>query len=423
MADATQPQGTPMTSQTTARVAWAVCGLSAAFGMGTIVLALLNHTSLRDFVVNYSAVGPIIGISSPLLGALIITRHPTNRIGWVLCALGAGLATTMFAYEYGKYALVTRPGSLPGPISLIWWYNWSWMPVVGLTPFVFLLFPDGQLRNRRWRPAAWAGTVTLVVPPAVVAVVTWPYRGLDLLFADELLPETAPEFPLLEAVESAYFVALVALIAAGMASVFVRLRHATGMERQQVKWLLYGGGVAVAITAVTTIFPTSETGVTALLTFVGLLGAIAVAVLRYRLYDIDRIINRTLVYGLLTGILGAGYAVAVLILGPLAGQDRSSLVVAGATLAVAAAFQPARRRIQDQVDRRFNRRRYDAARTIQAFSTRLRQEVDLDALTAELVAVVDQTMEPARVSLWLRPHPEPASRRAGQREGPDPARR
>lgn len=391
-----------MSRRAAGRLAWVLYGLAAVLAVSTIVLALLNNTSVHDFVVYYAAVGPAVGLSSPLLGALILARYPDNRVGWVLCALGLGLAAVLFGSEYARYTLLTRPGSLPGGPAVGWLYNWGWMPIFGLVPLLFLLFPDGRLRNRRWRPVGWVNAITLVGPAAVVAVVTWPHRGLYLMSGDELLPATAPQFALVEAVEGAYFIGITVLIGAGVASVLARLRHAAGVERQQVKWLLYGGGVAVAITAVTTVFPTLETGVTALLTFAALLGTIAVAIFRYRLYDVDRIINRTLVYALLTGVLGVGYAGAVLVLGQIVGQQRSSLAVAGATLAVAALFQPARRRIQDQVDRRFNRRRYDAAKTIQAFSGRLRHEIDLDALTAALPTVVYTAMEPTAISLWLR---------------------
>jgi MFS family permease len=390
-----------MSRRAAGRLAWVLYGLAAALAVSTIALALLNNTSLRDFLVYYAAVGPTVGLSSPLLGALILARYPDNRVGWVLCALGVGLAAVLFGSEYARYALLTRPDSVPGGAAVGWLYNWGWMSIFALVPLLFLLFPDGRLRNRKWRPVGWATAITLAGPAAVVAVVTWQYRGPYLMSGEELLPATAPQFSLVEAVEGGYFIAMTVLIAAGVASVLARLRHAAGVERQQIKWLLYGGGVAVAITVVTTVFPTLETGLTALLTFAALLGAIAVAIFRYRLYDVDRIINRTLVYAVLTGVLGVSYAGVVLILGQIVGQGRSSLV-AGATLAVAALFQPARRRIQDQVDRRFNRRRYDAAKTIQAFSGRLRQEIDLDTLTAALPTVVHTVMEPTNVSLWLR---------------------
>jgi hypothetical protein len=397
-----------------ARIAWALCALSATLGLASVVLAVLVDASLADFVVEYAALGPVVGIASPLLGALVIARYPGNRIGWVLCAIGLGLAVTMFGSGYAEYTVITRPGVLPGGRTVGWFYNWAWMPVMGLLPFLFLLFPDGRLRSRRWLPVAWATVVNLTVPPAVVAVISWRYRlDPEQWASEELVPVAAPEFPLVDATEQGFFLATTLLIAAGMASVLARLRWARGVERQQVKWFLYGGGAAVAVTAFTVAFPRFETGITALATFAGLLGAIAVAIFRYRLYDIDRIINRTIVYGLLTGLLGLVYTAGVFatgrLLDPAGGQ--SELAVAASTLAVAALFQPARRRIQLAVDRRFNRRRYDATRTVAAFSARLRDEVDLDTLSAELLEVVDQTVQPARASLWLRsPGTAPGSR-------------
>jgi hypothetical protein len=408
----------PRPSRRAARLAWALCVLSVAFGVTTIILALVNGTSLRDFVVHYAALGPFVGVTSPLLGALIVTRYPGNRIGWILCALGLGLAVDQFANEYARYALLTRPGSLPGGAAALWFYNLAWMPVFGLLPFLFLLFPDGRLRSRRWRPVAWTAAVLLAVPPALIAVLAWPHRGPGMYTTETYVPGTDRWVGVVSALDTGFFLGTAVVIAASMAAVLVRLRRARGIERQQVKWLLYGGGVAVAITAVGGLFPVLETGVGSLLTFAGLLGAIAVAIFRYRLYDIDRIINRTLVYALLSATLGLGYAGVVLALGQVLGQERSGLAVAGATLAMAALFQPLRRRIQDAVDRRFNRRRYDAARTIAAFSARLREEIDLDSLTAELLAVVDHTIQPTQAWLWLRP--QAASRTTGGPVAPRP---
>jgi hypothetical protein len=198
---------------------------------------------------------------------------------------------------------------------------------------------------------------------------------------------------------AAYYVIL--LLAA--ASLLVRFRRARGEERQQLKWVVFGGVLFPVSFLVEELHNPTLNAVSDLLAVVAFCGAITIAILKYRLYDIDRIINRTLVYGLLTAVLGLGYAVSVLLLGQLLGQDRSNLAVAGSTLTVAALFQPARRRIQAVVDRRFNRRRYDAVRTVEAFSASLRHEVDLDALSAELLAVVHYTMEPTEVSLWIRP--------------------
>jgi len=211
--------------------------------------------------------------------------------------------------------------------------------------------------------------------------------------------------------EAAGAVLLLLVTILALASMVVRFRRARGEERQQLKWFTYAAVVSVLVWLVFIVTGVADRlpaalGIPVVLSWlVAVPAAIGVAMLRYRLYDIDRLINRTLVYGLLTALLGGTYAGLVLVLGQLLGRS-SSLAVAVATLTVAAAFQPARRRIQQAVDRRFNRRRYDAATTIEAFSARLREEIDLDSLSAELLAVVDQTMEPTTVSLWLRPSAE-----------------
>ena len=209
---------------------------------------------------------------------------------------------------------------------------------------------------------------------------------------------------MLKGVASLGAILLVAGFLGALASLVVRFTRARGLERQQLKWFVYAAGLGVAVLVLPTPIPDFLEWT---LAPVGLSAAAAVAILRYRLYDIDRIINRTLVYGVLTAVLGLGYAGAVLLFGQLFGGVRATptWAVAGTTLAVAALFQPARRRIQTAVDRRFNRRKYNAATTIQAFSTRLRDQIDLDTLSTELLAVVDQTTEPTRVSLWLRPSP------------------
>jgi hypothetical protein len=198
---------------------------------------------------------------------------------------------------------------------------------------------------------------------------------------------------------------LAACTVASVVSVVLRFRRSHGVERQQLKWFTYAAALMLAANLVT--MTVLAEGVVSDLLFglsIALLPVAAgLAILRYRLYDIDRLINRTLVYGLLTVLLGLGYGAVVLVFGQLLGRDQPSLAVAAGTLTVAAAFQPARRRVQAVVDRRFNRRRYDAARTVEAFSARLREQVDLDTLSAELLAVAEQTVEPAAVSLWLRP--------------------
>jgi hypothetical protein len=299
---------------------------------------------------------------------------------------------------YATYGLLVRPGALPAAA----YTAGSVIPVPVCIGFILLLTPGGSLPSPRWR--RWA---FLAVALPVVSVVAWallpfqePYRSV----ANPLAVTAIADPPEVVAVVTA--IASLLVLPVGAWSLVVRFRRARGTERQQLRWVVLAAALAsVAVAALLVGLaveaqPLAAWAVAAFVTLPPL--AIGAAVLRYRLYDLDRIISRTLAYGLLALILALGYSLVVLGLGQLLGQG-SSLVVAAATLTVAAAFQPLRRRLRRALDRRFDRRRYHAAQTIQAFSARLRQQVDLDTLTAELLTVVDQTMQPTMVSLWLRP--------------------
>jgi hypothetical protein len=317
--------------------------------------------------------------------------------------------------------LVTAPGSLPAASWLAWLAYWTWSLNLPALALLLLLFPDGRVPSPRWRVVPW------LLGVAVVGVTVWSMLQpgpIDLSAVTIANPAgvAALDDPAIQAVDLvpnllAVLTLFVGSVACAMAP-FVRRRRAEPIERQQLKWLAFvaaASGLAGAAGFLLAGPGNSTMAIVGrLLLLLALTGiaigiplAVGLAVLRYRLYDIDQVINRTLVYGLLTAVLGLGYAGVVLTLGQLLGRQNSSLAVAGATLAMAALFQPLRRRIQQQVDRRFNRRRYNAAQTIQAFSTRLRDEVDLDTLTAELLAVADQTMQPTQASLWLRDNPTP----------------
>jgi hypothetical protein len=381
--------------------AWTLCGVSMALSVASVPLAGLNGVSPVELLASHAAVGTAFAILFPILGALIVIRLPRNWFGWVLLAQGAFLGTYVFVQQYAPLALGRSAAgwSLPGGALASWLGTWTNLPGIALaSTFFLLLFPDGRLPSRRWRPLAWASAVVTVVPAAIVAVQAWPLRGPALLDLDA--------YPRVDAVWTTGFVLALLLLVPSVAAVVVRFRRSTGIQRQQLKWFAYAGVVAVPLNALA-----QQPGygpVLELLQAPVLFAAIAIAIFRHRLYDIDRLLNRTLVYGLLTAILGGGYATAVLLLGQAfsPGRDPSSLVVAATTLAAAAVFQPLRRGVQRAVDRRFNRRRYDAARTVDAFAVRLRDQVDLDTLTTELLAVVRQTMEPTQASLWLRSTPD-----------------
>jgi hypothetical protein len=309
------------------------------------------------------------------------------------------------------YGLLARPGALPAAHVVARYYIPATGPAaLALLSLVLLLTPTGSLPSPRWR---WWAFITAATPVALVLVVAVAPGRLDpqLLVTSSPFSDRALGGVLLVATRVALVVTtLTVVVAAG--SLLVRFRRARGIERQQLRWVALAAAlmllaVPVLLVAVALEIPILVDWAPAVWVVV-LPVAVGAAVLRYRLYDLDRIISRTVAYGLLTLLLGGGYALVVLGLGELLGRE-SPLVVATATLVVAALFQPARRRIQAVVDRRFNRRRHDAARIIEAFGARLRNEVDLDALHTELLAVVDQTMQPTQVSLWLRPPPPSSS--------------
>jgi MFS family permease len=346
----------------------------------------------------------VAAVSAVTVGAVLAGRRPRHPVGWLLLGLGLSLALQAFTFSYTRYGLVARPGALVAAGYLAGLNNGLVIMWLSCAGFVLLLTPTGSLPSPRWR--WWARIAGAAAAVWLVGSVIDP-APLYPEYPDVGNPLAVPAlFGPLRALPAAAVVVLVALIV-GAVSLVLRFRRARGVERQQLRWLTWGATLAAAALLVAmAALAAEDSGSTLLSLALGVCAALlplatGAAILRYRLYDLDRIISRTLAYGLLTVLLGGGYAAVVLGLGQLLGQD-SSLVVAAATLAVAAVFQPARRRIQQAVDRRFNRRRLDAARVIQAFSTRLRDQVDLDGLTAELLEVVDQTMQPTRASLWLR---------------------
>jgi hypothetical protein len=346
----------------------------------------------------------VAAVSAATVGALVGSRRPAHPVGWLLLGLGLLVVGNGVVSGYVTYGLVARPGALPAASYLAGIANSIQVLWVACVSFILLLTPTGSLPSPRWR---WWARVAAAAPVLLVV--------LAAVDPQPLLPEhpevgnplavPVPTGLLLAVAAVAAVLVLVTLVGAA-GSLVVRFRRARGTERQQLRWLAVGAALAaMALLVAVAAGAMGRDGVVlaALGTCVALLPlATGAAILRYRLYDLDRILSRTLAYGLLTVLLGGGYAGIVLGLGQLLGRE-SSLVVATATLAVAAVFQPTRRRIQALVDRRFNRRRYDAAQTIQAFSARLRQQVDLDSLTGELLSLVEQTMQPTQVSLWLRP--------------------
>jgi hypothetical protein len=429
-----------VTRPTATRVAWSSWAVSLLLGLFSVALLVLTRATPipRGAVprgVNAGWGLLLLAILSTM-GALIVARRPANLIGWSFVAAGLGLALQALATQYAIYALLTEPGALPGAAWLAWISSWLTIPAIfSAFAALLLLFPTGRLLSPRWRPVAWM-VVGWIVGVAVGNFASPPdsYLGVE---APVRLNEAAGQ--IMSMIGGLAWLLVTLALPAAAASVVVRFRRSRGQERQQLKWLAYAAAMlGVGVLGVTLVGFLDQLGWirpqirrpvgivlggVAILGVTGLPVTAGLAILRYRLYEIDRIINRTVVYGLLTALLAAVYAGLVLALGQLSGgigTEPPSWAVAGATLAVAALFQPARRRIQQAVDRRFNRRKYDAAKTVEAFSVRLRDQIDLDTLATELQAVVDQTMEPTRVSLWLQPSAHGSSGTPGREARPTP---
>ena len=371
---------------------------------------LLRQAGRPELVILGASGVPYVlsGLSAATIGVVLANRRPHHPVGWLLLALALSVAVDGVANGYVAYGAVARPGSLPAARQVAVFADNATLVGRVCISFVLLLTPTGSLPSPRWR---WWARVTAAAPAALLgsrALLPRPFYPPFQSFASPLAVHVLVG-PLTVVWVASAAVTYLGLVVA-IASLVVRSRRARGTERQQLRWVALAAWLSVP--ALVMVLAGLVLGSDTIINWAGgvLLALLPLgtgaAILRYRLYDLDRIISRTLAYGLLTVLLAGGYAAVVLGLGQLLGRD-SSLVVAAATLAVAAAFQPARRRIQAAVDRRFNRRRHDAARLIEAFGARLRDQVDLDALHTELLAVVDQTMQPTRASLWLRSPREP----------------
>jgi hypothetical protein len=401
-----------MSSRKTARLAWCLWAASLVLTVLGLLFLVTSRSRTGAPVYDYWLVNTVIAIGFSTVGAVITPRLPRqNPVGWLFCTIGLVGGVRLFVAEYAIVTLLAEPGSLPSTLpggeALAWISSWVWVLHVGLFVFLALLFPDGRPPSSRWRPLVWG--IGVVIVAGTVSVALWPEtaRGFDLI-NHPLGTEVATD--VINPVETIVYV--LGLIAA--ASLLVRLRRSKGIERQQVKWFTYA--VAVLATSATLAYVVSEsTGVVwldrissvlVIVSVVGLPGAVGIAILRYHLYNIDLIINRTLVYGPLTAVLAGLYLGSILVLQllfrALTGEE-SQLVVVASTLAIAALFNPLRRRIQGLIDRSFYRRKYDAVKTLEAFAAKLRDETDLDALSDDLVGVVRGTMQPVHVSLWLRP--------------------
>ena len=398
------------------RLAWSLWVTAVVLTAAGLFFLALNGSTETPNSIGSPVIDGVFAaffLSFATVGALIAARQPRNPIGWLF--LGGGLAAALEEPLLGwsTYALVTEPGSLPGGAAAALVADAVWLPsLASATLFMFVLFPTGRPPSRRWRPFVWIFTLDMAV--YVVATLLNPGGLYFFPSIDNPLGIEAAGESLQTALDYASPIVFVSLLV-GLVALVLRFRASSGVEREQLKWIVYLAAVFVALTPGLIVLGEREVEVAGVLVsdlvFTVLVCSVPVAVglaiLRYRLYDIDVVINRTLVYGALTATLATAYLGTVLLLqlalSPL--TEESDLAIAGSTLAVAALFRPARARIQSGVDRRFCRRRYDAARTLEGFGARLRDQVELDSLSAELRGVVADTMQPAHVSLWLREAP------------------
>jgi hypothetical protein len=395
---------------------WALSLVSIAASLAFQVLNASTPTAAPRGPLVLAVGFILLFMSFATVGALVASRQPRNPIGWIFCILGILGPFAAASEEYALYALETRPASLPGGGVMIWLAASFAGPIIfAMVAFVLLLFPDGRPLSRRWRPVVWVNLV------AILLLSAWNFKPgtIEATFGHLRVSNpfgVAGADALLDALGTIGLFLVLAANVVGAISLVVRYRRSRGDERQQLKWFVFAGSIFCAVFAVAPVLwtlplsPETE-WIWPTLFLIGL-GTIPVAtgiaILKYRLYDIDILINRTLVYGSLTAMLAlvyfGGVAATQAIFRALTGQEEQpQLAVVVSTLVIAALFTPLRRRIQGFIDRRFYRRKYDAAKTLEAFSAKLRDETNLDALSEDLVGVVRETMQPAHVSLWLRP--------------------
>jgi hypothetical protein len=368
-------------------------------------------------VVGFARLLPFaVALAFTTVGALVASRRPENAIGWIFCAVGLVMLTEGFTETYANLALFARSDSLPGGRVAAWASAWLGGPgLLGIFAFLLLLFPDGRLPTRRWRPVAWVAAIA-------IAIVTFLHAFRPGPLTNSAFPSVTNPFGIealtgvRDLLEFAAFLLMLGTVLVSAVSLVVRFGRAHPLERQQIKWFAYAGAflAVVFLAGPTVLWSPAVPGwvwfAAFFLAVVGMPVCAGIAILRYRLYEIDVIINRTLVYGSLTATLVALYFGSIVLLQRmfvLLTGEQSTLAIVTSTLLIAALFTPLRHRIQSFIDRRFYRRKYDAGKTLAAFSARLREETDLGTLADDLVGVVGETMQPAHVSLWLRPQTAP----------------
>jgi hypothetical protein len=417
-----------MSPRRAAVLAWSLAGLSVIVFVAGVPLYVLSSSARVTGIIG-ELLGGALFLVFPVVGALIAARRPRNPIGWIVLADGLVFNLNGTLDYYSDYG-IARPGSLPLVVGMATINNWLWVPAVGLMgTFVFLLFPDGWLPSRRWRPVAWLSGLTIVLVCIQVGLTPGPLEGLGGVRN----PVGFMVFPWMKSVPYILIPVFLLCMVLSVFSLVLRYRHSRGEGRQQIKWIAFAAsliGTLYLIAMIGSIVYPQKTWFApgsplwqisleyaAFLSFPLVPVAIGFAMLRYRLYDIDIIINRALVYGSLTATLALVYFGSIASIQTLfrtiTGQEQQpQLAVVVSTLAIAALFNPLRHRIQSFIDRRFYRRKYDAAKTLDVFAARLRDEIDLEALGGDLVSVVSETMQPAHVTLWLKPAGDPPRHRS-----------
>ncbi|HVE90746.1 MAG TPA: hypothetical protein VNE62_00380 [Actinomycetota bacterium] len=401
-------------------MAWATAAATLATYAATVVVMVSvgsRQTTSEWGTGRAEFVWLLAFVAFPVVGLLVATRKPSNAIGWICLLIGLSIGVNLAATAWAVYGFDVKRGALPGAVTAAWLSNWLWALWTGLIgSYLVLLFPDGRLPSHRWRWFGWVPAFSILTMSLTEALTpgTLADVAIENPYAIDAIRPLMPVLGVLALLMPVTFIA-------SMASLVVRYRRAPSEQRQQLKW------VATAAVFVAVLFGFAGTGAMLMgegptpvfmqvaqdlvtISFAGIPVAVGFAILRYRLYDIDRVINRAVVYTILTLSMAGFYAGAVILLQRLTAPftGRSDLAVAGSTLAVAAMFRPALSRIRAFVNRRFYRRTYDATRTIEAFGSRLRDQIDLDTLTRELVRATSETVQPAHVSLWLKQAPPAA---------------
>ncbi len=399
-----------MSARSASWLAWSLWAISVALtGLSLVLLILILR--YPDVHVFDWWLGNALAVVDATVGAIVASRRPENPVGWLLCLSGVAVGASSFTSQYAIYALLARPGSLPAGEAMAWISAWMLPIMIGIQVSYLMLFPTGRLPGRRWRWLAWLTVAFVLLGVLTFAFSPGAHQGSLGPIKNPLGIEGFDVF-----YEAVLYTMAPLLFGTAALSLFVRLRRAVGVERQQIKWFAYAAAIyalSIVINVINLAIvtpPWFEWAGTAFFTAAGttIPISIGIAILRYRLYDIDVIINRTLVYGSLTVTLAllyfGGVTLAQSTFRLLTGQEQQpQLVIVASTLMIAVLFNPLRHRTQEFIDRRFYRRKYDAVKTLEEFSAKLRNETDLEALDGELLSVVRETVRPDHASLWLRP--------------------